>query len=206
MRRYTPLLAVAGAILCLGALVSTATARTFSVTSQTWRATYRALETRWGESEASRCALTLEGSFHARTMTKSAGSLIGYVTRAVLEACASGSATVLQSTLPWHIQYASFTGILTARITSIRANVINAGIGVREPIGFPCLFRSTAIEPLALIFNTFIGPLVITAAELSGEFSRPAECPASRASVRVSAASTSITVLNSVTLISVRLI
>jgi hypothetical protein len=197
------LLAVAGAIVCLGTLVSTATARSFQTSSQTWRVTYRAFEIRTtSELEAVRCPLTLEGSFHLRTIVKSAGSLIGYVTRATVGVCESGAAaTVLQSTLPWHIQYSSFIGVL-ARITSIRANVIDAGMRVREAF-VTCLFRSTTTEPLVWTFNRLMPINEIASANFTGEISNT-ECFFPRSAVNAN--STSVTVLNSATRITLTLI
>ncbi|HEX7291738.1 MAG TPA: hypothetical protein VF250_11495 [Conexibacter sp.] len=196
------LLAVACAIVCLGTLVSTATARNFSTTSQTWRATYRSLEIRRiAEVEAVRCPLTIEGSFHSRTFAKSVGALIGYITRAVVGTCEFGSATILPLTLPWHIQYASFSGILGARITSIRANMVNFGMNVREAFT-TCLFRSTATEPVAW---TLSFPFGIVSGNLEGEIANTAgECFFE--TTRVTGASTSIGVLNAATRITITLI
>ena len=69
-----------------------------------------------------------------------------------LGACASGSATLLTETLPWHVQYASFAGTLP-NITAVRYNIIGFARRIREIIGLTCLFRSTTAEPMAWTDN-----------------------------------------------------
>lgn len=93
------------------------------------------------------CPLTLEGSFHSRSFAKVPGALIGYITRARLEeeSCSGGEARYLQETLPWHLQYASFSGTLP-NITSITTNVIGLGIVVTR-LGRSCLYITTATTP-----------------------------------------------------------
>ena len=93
------------------------------------------------------CPLTLEGSFHSRSFAKVPGALIGYITRARLEEelCSGGEARYLQETLPWHLQYASFSGFLP-NITSITTNVIGLGIVVTR-FGRSCLYRTTMATP-----------------------------------------------------------
>src|SRR5689334_18146864 len=98
------LLAAAGATLLLTALTGTAAAGRLSSSSQTFRATFR--EVRYtGGFQPPTCALTLEGSFHARTIVKTITTLVGSITRASLGSCTQGSADVLVITLPWHLQY-----------------------------------------------------------------------------------------------------
>jgi hypothetical protein len=51
--------------------------------------------------ESARCPLTLEGSFHARTIAKVAYALNGYITRAAVgvpASCTGSEATILQET------------------------------------------------------------------------------------------------------------
>jgi len=111
------LTALAAALL-LSAAVSTAGARNLSVSNQNLRTTWRSLEFA-GEFVTIRCPVTLEGSFHARSIVKSPRSLIGAITRAVIknESCTNGSAVA--KLLPWHITWESFAGRLPT-ITSTR--------------------------------------------------------------------------------------
>src|SRR5215207_2963869 len=93
MKLFKLLLAVAGATVLLGALVSTASATRLASSSQTLRAGFARVNFT-GPFGTTECALTLEGSLHSRTITKTIGSLIGLITRAVLGACVRGSATI----------------------------------------------------------------------------------------------------------------
>jgi hypothetical protein len=101
--------AVAG--MLLASVVATTSARNLSASSQTIRATWASLEM-ISSLPTIRCPVTFEGSFHARTLTKTVGSLTGSVTRVIIkeEACVNGRAR--PKNVPWHIQYAGFTGTL----------------------------------------------------------------------------------------------
>jgi hypothetical protein len=139
------LLAAAGTTVLLGALVSSASARNFSISNQNIRASFREVNFRGAFGET-RCQVTLEGSLHSITMEKSIGRLMGYITSAVLGPCAVGTATIHRETLPWHVRYSGFEGPLP-NITSLRTHVIGASWSVREPGGFTCSARSSAAEP-----------------------------------------------------------
>jgi len=145
------LLAVVGAAVLLGTLVSSAGARNFSISNQSLRVSYREVTFLGGATE-SRCQVTLEGSLHRATMPKVSGSLIGYITSAILGPCATGTATILRETLPWHIRYHGFTGTLPD-ITLIRTHVIDLAWRFREVFGANCLIRSTAAEPVTATFH-----------------------------------------------------
>jgi len=109
------------AALLLSAAISTAGARSLSVSSQTIRATWSRLEfNEEGIGLSVRCQVTLEGSFHSRTITKVRGALIGAITRVNVftERCTGGFAKG-KPPFPWHITYESFTGTLPT-ITSVR--------------------------------------------------------------------------------------
>ena len=127
------LLAITSAAMLLAALASAASARNYSTSSLTLRASFREF-TFVLPSSTTNCKLTIEGSFHNRTAAKAIGSLVGYLTRAILGSCASGTATILQESLPWHARYSGFTGTLP-EITTLRANVIGAALRVREAGG-----------------------------------------------------------------------
>jgi hypothetical protein len=112
MRTHSKLMLVGlGATLLLALNISTASARTLSVSSQNFRGTFNDLEFRVGESTRDDCRVTLEGSLHARTIAKVAGALLGYITRVQTGQCNLGT-TILTSTLPWHVRYESFSGTL----------------------------------------------------------------------------------------------
>lgn len=145
MRLYTHarLLAVLAA-LALAIAADQAAAEVLSVSSQTFRATWSALTISGGFGSIV-CPVTLEGSFHERSITKTAGSLIGYVTRAAASGCSSGSATILTASLPWHVRYASFSGTLP-NITALNLSVAGAAINIREPVfGITCLLSGAVM-------------------------------------------------------------
>lgn len=92
------------------------------------------------------CNLTLEGSFHRTAFAKVERSLVGYVTRAT--GCSSGL-RVLTETLPWHVQYGSFSGTLP-NISAMTLRVIGMSVGFTI-IELRCLARSEASTPALLI-------------------------------------------------------
>jgi hypothetical protein len=131
-------------------------------TTRGWRATWSASNLRIRALEAtSSCSLTLEGSFHSGSFTKTISSLLGFVTDGRTEI----GCTVLRETLPWHIQYQAFSGTLP-NITRVTLRIIGAGLRVNMA-GTLCLMRSTEAEPLTETLTRDAGG-VITSAELTG--------------------------------------
>jgi hypothetical protein len=146
MKMCRLLLAAVGATVLLGTLVSSASARNFSISNQNIRASFSSVIFSGGVGDT-QCHLTLEGSLHSRTITKLAGSLIGYITNAVLGPCARGTATISRETLPWHVRFSGFNGNLP-NITSIITHVVGASFRIRESFfGIICHVRTTATEP-----------------------------------------------------------
>src|SRR6476659_682451 len=137
------LLASVAATVLLGALVSSASARDFEISEQRVRATFRNVEFHLVGSTG-RCEAIVEGSLHSRTMAKVSGSLIGYITRAELGPCASGTVTIHQATLPWRVRYSGFAGTLP-EISSMITHVIGASF--RVAVGLQnCAATSTTTE------------------------------------------------------------
>lgn len=135
------------ATVVLGALVGTASANRLSVSTSAFRDTWTSAEFSGGFGTI-RCSLTLEGSLHSATFTKTAGALVGFITRASVGPCASGSATILAASLPWHVQYESFAGVLP-EIETTTTNVIGAAFQLEEPVfGITCLATSTTSNPI----------------------------------------------------------
>jgi hypothetical protein len=99
------------AALALSAAFSTATARIFSFSNQNIRATWASLEFQSIEGNI-RCPVTLEGSFHARTLAKVRGTLMGSITRAFVRETSCNGGRFLPKELPWHLTYESFVGAL----------------------------------------------------------------------------------------------
>jgi len=209
MSRFSKMVvALVGAIAVMSVVVGSASARTFSSSSQTLRAVWREMTFTASTGARVVCPVSLEGSLHSRTIAKVRYGLIGYITRADLGAgCTGGTATILRETLPWHVKYDSFAGELP-RITAIRVLIINASFRVRLNEGFNCLFRTTDAEHAlgTLNRNTTTGEL--TSAEVG-----PSEITSTEGCVfgfrtrgRLTGTTTSLTVLNSASRITVTLI
>jgi len=168
------LLAATGATVLLSALVAGAAARNLSVSNQSIRAYWR--EVRFTTSFAEiKCEVTLEGSLHTRTMAKTIGSLIGYVTRDQLGFCGIGTATILRETLPWHVRYSSFNGFLP-EIASVIMHVVGAAWRIREPLGVTCLFRSSAERPVVGTFHRSTSSHEVSEVAIGGGIPSGGEC------------------------------
>lgn len=176
-------------------LSATAFAGRLSLSSQTVRATFARVNFSGGLGTIE-CQLTVEGSFHTRTLAKVEGLLFGYITAATVGTCARGSATVLRETMPWHQVFGSFAGTLP-NITRITAHIRGARFRLREPtFGIQCV---ALLDDILLISNEALG--VLTSAELAGTAEQDCGIPAT-----ISGRSNSFTVLGAATRITVTLI
>jgi hypothetical protein len=142
------ILAALAAALVMAFATTGASARNLSIShGELFNAIWREIRLVSGGISVFACDLTLEGSFHYRTMTKTPEALVGYVTRARGN-CSPGSATVLTARLPWHIRYGGFEGALP-RITGVRYLIVEFELRYREPsIGAECLMRTTNTRPM----------------------------------------------------------
>jgi len=123
------MLTALAATALLAAIATTSAAREFETTNQNIRVVFRPLRLIASTGDTVSCTVTLEGSFHYRTIRKVEGSLIGYITRAIVDTpnCRSGpqagiSGAALTETLPWHITYVNFEGALPNVTFRIRLN------------------------------------------------------------------------------------
>jgi hypothetical protein len=196
------LLAIIGAAILLGALVSAASAGRLEISTQALRGAFRSVDFN-AAFGTTRCQLTLEGTFHSRTSVKTIGSLVGYLTRAILGPCATGAATILTETLPWHVRYSGFEGTLP-EIRSIIAHAIGVSARVREPGGITCLLRSSAARPATLTVHRDTVTHAITEAGIGGTVPTGAECFGAEGTF--TSDSGTITVSNSSTRITINLI
>ncbi len=132
----------------LATAVTTAAATTLSVSNQQTRIVWASLE--FFNTVAAgtvKCPVTLEGSFHNRSIVKQAGLLVGYVTGATVAngVCTGGNATILSELLPWHLTYNSFIGTLP-NITGVTLNLIRAGF-IADFGGNHCRAQTTIASP-----------------------------------------------------------
>jgi hypothetical protein len=157
------LLVVVGATVLLGALVSSASARNLSTSSQSNAVLWRRVDFSGGFGTVE-CEVKASGSFHTRTIAKVV-ALVGYITEATILRCARAGATINQASLPWHRRYKSFTGTLP-NITGESETITGLEWTVREPVfGITCTVRretSSAVGSFAISSGT------VTRAEISG--------------------------------------
>jgi hypothetical protein len=216
MRLYARLaLTALVATAAFATLVATASAARFEPSNQLVRVAWSSLEFEAGFNI--RCGVTLEGSFHSRTIAKVVGSLIGLITRAaVRHPCTNGEAwafngserlgaTTLATSLPWHITYEGFTGTLP-NIATLRILLSNARFRVQDPIfRLLCVYTTGAGRNATGTATVSAAGVVDRLVASSGAIaSDTAGCPAGR--FTSGAADGAITVLGTATRITVRLI
>jgi hypothetical protein len=145
------------AVMVMALTVSLASARRFGLSNQTFRAIWTLLRFEIEGTATIECPVTLEGSFHSRTLSKVSGQLVGYVTRAFVrggltECLNTGNVRANTETLPWHIQYNSFIGTLPS-ISEINFEIIGADVNVDpSSIFLPnCRIRSEQAHPAQIL-------------------------------------------------------
>jgi hypothetical protein len=156
VNRHMPqwLVGIMAAALLL--LATSASARNVSTSEQNVRATFTSLE--FAAGTTIRCRITLEGSFHARTIAKVVGSLMGAVTRAIVaHPCTNGEAWADNGTeseplgtapnrIPYHLTYESFTGTLP-NVTAITGAISRFSFVIQTSIfGLTCRGRYGRLE------------------------------------------------------------
>jgi len=148
-RHIKAAIAVAAAAIALFAAVGTASAARLSMTESRFLAGWSSMSFAIAETTV-RCPAIIEGSFHARSFSKTSGTLVGYVRLAYVpsEQCTGGGVTVNEETLPWHVRYESFTGTLPS-ITGVRFQIIGATLR-GEILGIRCQYITSATEPLVI--------------------------------------------------------
>lgn len=107
-----------------------------------------------------RCAVTLEARFRAETITPTPGAVVGTVTRASTSGCSGGTVSFLTGTLPWNLEFQSFTGTLP-EITGVELEVIGAAVQATAG-GVTCLFQSTGGSPLKALATIRSGAVEVT--------------------------------------------
>ncbi len=167
MRHCKLFLVALAATTLLGTLVASASAGRLSSSTQAIGATWTRMDFSGGFGTWE-CEVSLAGTLHSRTISKTANTLIGYITEASVNRCARGGATILRATLPWHVTYRAFAGSLP-NISSVANNIIGYSFVFREPtFGVTCLARSTSSSPTILTINREASGR-ITSATVGGE-------------------------------------
>ena len=192
------------------ALSSSATAGRFELSNQRIRTVFSPLVFTAPGATTVSCTVTLEGSFHTRTFAKTAGLLLGYITRAGFDLpnCRStGLSTeikveAVRTTLPWHVQYVDFSGALPAAQPRIRLINIRFQL-LRVPLLGNCNYTGS---PNYIVSGPAGGGINEGNASLRAEETlsfrgEPGSCPEYRFSGRAP-----ITLLGTTTPITLRLI
>jgi len=149
MKARRTILLVLAATSLLAAGVSTATARRFTFTAQPFKIVWEHFEFA-RISESVRCEVTLEGTYHSTVFDKTIGAQFGSITRATVERCEGSTLAVLRETLPWGLEYLSFTGSLPI-IERIRLRVV--GLSMVWGSFERCLIATTTTSPLVINFE-----------------------------------------------------
>ncbi len=151
------LVTMAAAALLLTAATTAVSARSWSISETGFRITWNSIE--FGTSTATiRCRVTLEGTFHSRTIAKVARSLIGYINSALFaHPCTGGEAWMdngreaeplgtAPNRLPFHLTYESFGGTLP-RITELKLLFRNVSwVFQTSFLGIACRARYGRLE------------------------------------------------------------
>jgi len=146
MRKSSKLLfASLTAALLLATAVGTSSANRLSINERSYTIRWTALRFIAAGNTVT-CSVTLEGSFHSATIRKIERLLVGHITRASVAGCSGGSATVLRESLPWHVQYAGFTGRLPA-IATVKLLLVGAAFQVQPSGNLACLARTSEARP-----------------------------------------------------------
>jgi hypothetical protein len=147
----------------LSIAVSVASARRIELSNQRFLEIWTLIRWEFAGTATVECPLTLEGSYHSKTLSKVSGQLIGYITSAKIrggraECNGTGTSRVLTETLPWHVRYSRFVGTLPS-ITGIVIQVVGLSVSL-DPESFllpNCLLHTEPAHP-----NTFISEIVGT--------------------------------------------
>jgi hypothetical protein len=133
------------AAIVMAFAVGSASANRIETSSQSFRAVWSRLTFNDAANVRVECPVTLSGSFHSKTISKVSGSLIGYINSAAVGACTGGEARADTETLPWHIQYNSFTGTLP-NIESITLTLVGSKFEITAG-GIHCVAGNTQTSP-----------------------------------------------------------
>lgn len=182
MRKSTRHFATAlAASLLLASTVSNASARNLSTSNQGIRATWASLTLASPSGPTVSCPVTLEGSYHTRTIAKVARTLIGSITRATNNqaACTGGTLVLFNgidrygpitpsNTLPWHRAYVGFIGTLP-NITGIIQSLARFRIGMRDAAGLCMGQYGTAEDSVSFNHNREAGGGITSIEPREGE-------------------------------------
>src|SRR6185312_1823759 len=131
-------------------LVANASARNFSVSEREFEVFFNPLTFNAAGNNIS-CPITLLANYVERTIPKTNTQVarirnVSPSTGAEPSPCTGGTITVLNETLPWSVNYVSFTGTLPT-IRSVRVSLIGTSFRVTPRGSATCLVGTTVRNP-----------------------------------------------------------
>lgn len=137
---------VLAVIAVIAIAAGSATATRLEVSSTPFKIVFNPLAITYGTTTI-RCPITLEGTFAARSFLKTSGAQIGSLVRSnvATSSCVNGRMTYNNETLPWSVNYTSFSGTLPS-ISAIRASLVGVSFNIEGPLILPCRFTTKSAE------------------------------------------------------------
>jgi hypothetical protein len=157
-------LTLALAAICLAIAIGPASASRLSFSSTTFRLIWPEMRVTMPLSTTeftmqAICGVTLAGSFHARTLAKTAGQLVATLapTTIIPTPCRVGRGIYLLEN--WHLRYESFNGTLP-NISALTFSLVGLNATWEEPLwGFRCLYGATPESPAHVIATVVRGAI-----------------------------------------------
>jgi hypothetical protein len=149
---------------CLAVAVGPASAGRLSFSSTTFRLVWPEMRVTMPLSTTELtmqaiCGVTLAGTFHARTLAKTAGQLVATLspTTIIPTPCRVGRGIYLLEN--WHLRYESFGGTLPS-ISSLTFSLTGLNAVWEEPLwGFRCLYGATPESPARVVATVVRGAI-----------------------------------------------
>jgi len=178
VRHFGTLLLLSALLAALAQQVESASATSFKINARPFRFVLPSLTFTTPEGFASvRCPVTLEGSLHSGVIAKVARSLIGHITNQSFGSCTGGTVRTYGESLPWHVQYDSFSTALpnirsvTMRVVGMMVLVTPTGLG-------SCSYRTDNASPARFRMSLYGGEVIgLTAVESATIPSATFFCP-----------------------------
>ena len=150
--RYCGILTTVTAALVLALAVTSASADELGMSEDQFDIRWTSLEVVPTAGSIVRCPVTLLGTFHPGDVPKQGGLLIGHVDHAVTRGgsgageCTGGFLTILRSSLPWSVTFASWEGSLP-EISRVRLGLLGASLEFISSLGVDCLGFTNSTFP-----------------------------------------------------------
>jgi hypothetical protein len=159
-------IALALAALLVFAAATAASGNNLSINEREFELVWGSLTLTFNVGTTVSCPTTLLGHDHNVSFVKSIGQLIGFIDHVQRGRCTGGTATPVESSLPWHETYEGFTGTLP-NITSI--NILIAGMSAQITtlvlgLSITCQATTTGAENLTVALNIAGGRVTSTTA------------------------------------------